>query len=322
MKSTHGDILFGSDGPERLEGRIICLRLPCSRCGYDLQGLPATSVCPECGASTSESLASVIDPTMHKLPPLLSPHRVGNALLILGILTLLAALSMAVREVVMTPWIGLTGSPLAGMLVFTTTTVAVLCGVIGWIPVFQLWPSPADAGIHTGRRGIAKLAIGQIIWIVGCVLSGGFDPDAMLGPSLLDLVLLLGAGVYLWGLKQIVVEVGARSRVFRTDRIRRQRIWDLILGILFIALGVVLITIGERLAPSVGGSSIPFTSTFTLNGESVSGLGFLGMAIAWVAILLVLVGLVYLCFTLAWVRAALQSPPPRLREYLSPTQAG
>ena len=279
------------------------------------------SMCPECGRSTSQSLASAIDPTMHKLPPLLSPHRVGNALLILGILTLLAAFSVAFREIVMTPWIGLSSSSFAGILVFVTTALAVLCGVIGWIPVFQLWPSPADAGNHTGRRGITTLAIGLTIWIVGCLLSGRFNPDAMLGPSLLDLLFLLGAGIYLFGLKQIVVQVGARSRVFRTDRIRRQRIWDLLIGILFIALGVVLVRIGENIPPPSGGSTIPFTSTFTLNGQSVAGLGFLGMAIAWVAILLVLVGLIYLCFNLAWVRSALQCPPPRLREYLSPDQS-
>jgi len=124
--------------------------------------------------------------------------------------------------------------------------------------------------------------------------------------------------LYLLGLRQIVVEVGARSRVFRTDRIRRQRIWDLLIGILFIGIGVVLVWAGEAYSHSGASSSIPFSSTFTLSGQPVSGVGFLGMAITWVAVILVLVGLIYLCFNLAWVRSALQSPPPRLREYLSP----
>lgn len=318
MQSTQTDILFGSDGPEKLEGRAICLHLPCSRCGYDLRGLPATSVCPECGAYASQSLASAIDPTMHKLPPLLSPHRVGNALLMLGVLTLLAAFAIAVREMLMMPWLGLGKSPSAGLLVSMTTGIAVLCGLLGWIPVFQLWPSPADAGIHTGRKGIATLAVGLIFWVAGCLLAYEFDSDSILGPSLIDLVPLLGAWLYLLGLKQIVVEVGARSRVFRTDRIRRQRIWDLLIGILFIGLGVVLVWGGETFSQAGSPSSIPFGGTFTLDGQAVSGIGFLGMAIACVAVILVLVGLIYLCFNLAWVRSSLQSPPPRLREYLSP----
>ena len=320
MQPNQSDILFGSDGPERLEGRVIRLRLPCNRCGYDLQGLPAMSVCPECGASASHSLASAIDPTMHKLPPLLSPHRVGNALLILGVLTLLAAFSMALRELVMMPWLGLSDSRFSGQLSSIAIGLSVLCGLLGWIPVLQLWPSPEDAGIHTGRRGIVAVAIGLIIWIGGCLLSFVFDANSMLGPSLVDLVPLVGAGTYLFGLKLIVVEVGARSRLFRTDRIRRQRIWDLLIGIIFIAFGIVLVWVGELILESNSGSSIPFSETFTLNGRPVAGLGFLGMAIASVAALLVLVGLIYLCFNLAWVRSSLQSPPPRLREYLSPSE--
>jgi len=278
------------------------------------------SACPECGTSTSQSLASAIDPTMHKLPPLLSPHRVGNALLLLGVLTLLAAFAIALREVLMMPWLGLDRVSYAGMLASMATGIAVLCGLLGWIPVFQLWPSPADAGIHTGRKGIATLAVGLVVWVVGCLLTYEFDADSILGPSLIDLVPLLGAWLYLLGLKQIVVEVGARSRVFRTDRIRRQRIWDLLIGILFIGLGVVLVWGGEAFSQSGSSSSIPFGGTFTLDGRSVSGIGFLCMAVACVAVILVLVGLIYLSFNLAWVRSSLQSPPPRLREYLSPVE--
>tara|TARA_Y100000589_G_scaffold268372_1_gene260119 strand:- start:1901 stop:2680 length:780 start_codon:yes stop_codon:yes gene_type:complete len=257
---------------------------------------------------------------MHKLPPLLAPHRVGNALLMLGVLTLLAAFSIALREVLMMPWLGLDKSSSAGMLLFVTTGIAVICGVLGWIPVFQLWPSPADAGIHSGRKGIATLAAGLVVWVAGCLLANKFDADSLLGPTLIDLVPLSGAWLYLLGLRQIVVEVGARSRVFRTDRIRRQRIWDLLIGILFIAIGIVLVWAGEAYSSTGNQSSIPFSSTFTLDGKPVSGIGFLGMAISSVAVILVLVGLIYLCFNLAWVRSALQSPPPRLREYLSPVE--
>ena len=112
-----------------------------------------------------------------------------------------------------------------------------------------------------------------------------------------------------WGLSEVDappwVEVGTRSRLFRTDLIRRQRVRDLVAGIVFIELGVVLYTIGGWQTTRGASSWGDMFQTF-------------GIAVSLVASLLVLVGLIYLCMNLFWIRQALLSPPRRLREYLDP----
>ena len=315
MDSTPVDILIGSDGPERLEGRVIKLPLPCQRCGYDLQGLSAMAACPECGVSASRSLEAVIDPTTHKLPPLLAPRVVGNALLFLAILCLIACVGIGVHIVFRLPWVGGEIPQLAASLNQLGLLISLLCGLVAWRPVLQLWPSPADMKGYDGRRGIQLGTIGLVIWLIGCVLAWQLPNKSLFGPDPINLVAMFGAAVFLSGLRVIVVAVGIRSRVFRTDQIRRQRIRDLVIGIGFVALGIVLTWLGESVVNwnMMGWLTL---GQFTFTGKTISGLAFLGMAMAIVASLLVLVGLIYLCFNMAWVRKSLKSPPPRLREYL------
>ncbi|MEE2906828.1 MAG: hypothetical protein VX527_03250 [Planctomycetota bacterium] len=315
MDTTPVDTLIGSDGPERLEGRAIKLPLPCQRCGYDLQGLSAMAACPECGVSASRSLEAVIDPTTHHLPPLLAPRVVGNALMFLAILCLIACVALGVHIVIRLPWVGGEIPRLANRLNQLGLVVTVLCGLVAWIPLLKMWPAPAGMKGFDGRRGIRFGAVGLVIWIAGCVLAWLFPNDGPFGPDPINLVAMFGGAVFLYGLRGIVVVVGMRSRVFRTDQIRRQRIWDLVIGIGFVALGIVLARFGENVVNWNMAGWLTL-GQFTFTGKSISGLAFLGMAMAIVASLLVLVGFIYLCFNMAWVRKALKSPPPRLREYL------
>ncbi|MDG2422662.1 MAG: hypothetical protein P8M22_01655 [Phycisphaerales bacterium] len=315
MESTHVDILIGSDGPERLEGRAIRLPLPCKQCRYDLQGLPALAACPECGLPASRSLEAIIDPTTHRLPPLLAPKVVGNALLSLAILSLLACVAMIVMILAHLPWI--TGGLSRAAYWFDSAgiLISLICGLIAVWPAIMLWPSPEGTKGFDGRQGIGVCLVGLIIWITGCVLIWWFPPSAVFGPGPIFLVSMAGGVIFLSGLRLIVVVVGRRSRVFRTDQIRRQRIRDLVVGLGFVALGITLSWLGE-LAVTWKMSSFLTLGRFTISGNSISGLAFIGMAMALVAGLLVLVGFIYLSFNMSWVRQALKSPPPRLREYL------
>ena len=193
------------------------------------------------------------------------------------------------------PWVAAEIPRLAQSLNLAGLLVALICGLVAWVPVLRLWPSPDDTKGFDGRHGIGLAATGLIIWMIGCVLAWWQPHVGLFGPGPIDLVPLLGAAVFLFGLRIVVVAVGIRSRVFRTDRIRRQRIRDLVVGIGFIGLGVLLTWLGE----GVAGGNAPGWLTlgqFTFTGKAVSGLAFVGMAMSIVASMLVLVGLIYLCF--------------------------
>ena len=311
------EVLIGSDGPERLEGRGIRLPLPCKRCGYDLQGLAATGVCPECGTPAPRSLEAAIDPTTHRLPPLLAPESVGNAVLGLGGLILLATIGLVMFQIMNLDW---TANRIPGLVRLVSTSailISAACGLLGFWPIIKLWPTPGTVDPRDGRRGLGVLSIGLLIWIVGCGLVWLFPISSSGSWILMLLVPLLGGMLSLEGLRRILIQIGARSRLFRTDRIRRQRIRDLMIGIGFVMIGILVIWMGSTL--SSGGSSVWWMlGRFNIGGEQQSGLAFLGLAMTVVAVVLLVIGLVYLCMNMAWIRRALIAPPPRLREYLDP----
>ena len=311
------EVLIGSDGPELLEGRGIRLPLPCKHCGYDLQGLAATGVCPECGTPAPRSLEAAIDPTTHRLPPLMAPASVGNAVLALGVVILLASTGLVMFQIMNLDW---TMSLLPG-LVWLAAPLGIMfsiaSGLLGFWPIMKLWPTPGTVDPRDGRRGLGVLSLGLIIWILGCALVWWFSAGASDSWILLMLIPLLGGLLSLEGLRKILIQVGARSRLFRTDRIRRQRIRDLMFGIGFVMVGIVVIWLGGN-ATSGGPSAWWMLGRFNIGGAQQSGLAFLGLAMTVVAIVLLLIGLLYLCMNMAWIRRSLIAPPPRLREYLDP----
>ena len=311
------EVLIGSDGPELLEGRGIRLPLPCKHCGYDLQGLAATGVCPECGTPAPRSLEAAIDPTTHRLPPLMAPASVGNAVLALGGVILLATTGLVMFQIMSLDW---TMNHLPGLVRLAVPlgiTISLVSGLLGFWPIMKLWPTPGTVDPRDGRRGLGVLSLGLIIWILGCALVWWFNAEASNSRILLMLIPLLGGLLSLEGFRKILIQVGARSRLFRTDRIRRQRVRDLMFGIGFVMVGIVVIWLGGN-ATSGGPSAWWMLGRFNIGGAQQSGLAFLGLAMTVVAIVLLFIGLLYLCMNMAWIRRSLIAPPPRLREYLDP----
>ena len=286
--------LASVDGPMSLIGRHVRQSLDCLACGYELQGSAADGRCPECGLPVPFSLAGSIDPEAHRLPPLANAVLVGRGLL-LGATALAVAASsvfvMSIREPST-----LAGRPTSGWPAWPwwplAAVVAVL-GVLGWL---SIRPRKGQQDSLGGCWSITTFLVG-ILLSAGAMAAagGGFQWASGQVAAILTAVLPLpGLAIALAGFRGVLLELGRRSRQFRSGAVRRQRIPSLLVAIGIVAAAwvalLILVEVGER------------DSTY----------GVIPVAIGLTAMLFVTVGHWYLLVNAWWIRGALCQPPQKL----------
>ena len=323
-------VLYGSDGPEVLSGRIVVESVPCERCSYDVRGLPADGACPECGRSVQSSLARWIDPEFHQLPDLTNPRAVARGVkwfaFCLATSFIAWTLGMVMTQAlfdleqdyqaaaIQPGWFRLVLS-LGTWLLLLSPVLALLSAP----SLFMLAPLRRIDNVRKAWTIIVLLAVGSVLWFIAMVLQNWIPPGEGLhqltraaadsgrrgqwdtGLALLTLAPLPGGWILLFGIRSLLGELGRRSRTFRTATTKRQYVLDLVWATLFWSGGIALQYGGGGL-----GVSLPVTVGAIL--RLVSG-GF------------VLVGVVYLWVNLRWIAKPLAVPPPRLRSLLGPDPA-
>lgn len=302
-----------TDAPSRRT--TLARSLPCRQCGYDVRGLPIGGACPECGFAVGATVEGVVDPAAQRLPSLRAPRRVGNGLVTIMLVMLVATLLAFARPLAT----ALGGLAPAGARPISEWTPPWLGVIAGGLVLGLLWPvrwiaPPRDAEQEADvRRDIARLTLG-ILAVGGLLVASGLLSMAPrpAPPALRSLGVLtaIAAIVLLHGLRGVLVAVGERSREFRTARGSRQRIRDLMAALVVLAVGALL-----RVAvPATGGRpggrfDLPFR------------VGMLGSVLIWISALMLVVGLAYLLVNALWIRRSLHRPPPTLGELLGPGQA-
>ncbi len=321
-------IILGADGPEALHGRRIARSFECVGCAYDLQGLEAMGVCPECGTRIRRSILGTIDPTVHSLPEIQKPGSVATGLrfftwsmavsflcLILG--SILQHQTIEWNDVIPVqpdtwPRSVHTLVTIGNMLYFIGLAMAVpaVFGVV--------WMNPLTASQESTRalRMLARLLFGCLLWMAGMLLlfdrlpGTAFDVlarealESRIGTSvlveqlLLTLSPLVGGCIVLLGLRSFFGELGRRSREFRTATTKRQKVIDVLIASAIWCVGTVLQLIGA------------------INKQPT--LVTLGTVVRFIAGLLVVIGIAYLVMNLLWIARALSKPPPRLTTLLTP----
>ncbi|MDG1838039.1 MAG: hypothetical protein P8I91_04460 [Phycisphaerales bacterium] len=291
--------LAGVDGPMSLIGRQVKQSLDCLACGYELEGSAADGRCPECGLPVPFSLAGSIDPEAHRLPPLENAVLVGRGLL-LGACALTVVASsvfvLSIRES-----FTLAGRPTAGWPSWPWWPLAaavVGLGLLGW---WSIRP-------QKGRQDSLGSCWSITTFLVGILLSagamatagGGFQWASGQVATILAAVLPLpGLAIGLVGFRGVLLELGRRSRQFRSSAVRRQRIPSLLVAIGIVAAAwvalLILLEVGER------------DSTY----------GVIPVAIGLTAMLFVVVGHWYLLVNAWWIRGDLCRPPQKLGALLS-----
>lgn len=296
-----------SNPPNRPKRAMIVHPIPCPRCGYTLMGLPIDRSCPECGLSIGEALDQIVDPTASALPQLRNPGRTGAALFGLTVLQLFAMLAMCVYPVLERLAIWRDSPPPPAEMVWTPLAAAALA-LLALGGIWQLSLPHGQEADGRVARFLRLMAIGAI-GFAGTVIARTimqhtvliYEPLALENSTVLllmlaDIAMVLTAGIHFHGFGQIVRIIGQRSREYRTSNIGRQRIRDLI----------VVIAV-------FGGAAVAYEVGLITHQERIIGLAVL---IAWISVLMLLIGQAYLVVNAWWIRRAIGRSIPHLRDLI------
>ena len=328
LNGSDPTMLVGADGPESLVGRRIARRLRCCNCTYDLRGLEALGVCPECGVPVRQSILRNIDPEVHAMPQVDRPVIVAAGVrwfFCAMMVSFLLWICSWVLGQLMIEWNDMEPTRSGawpqyvrdavnvGNLLLQIAMFAALASLVGLWCMRSLVTSKVPG---RSLRILIQLALGTIFWLAALLLHEAQPPGGDLGvmaremtsiggrgtwlvePFLVALSPLVGGWVLLLGLRSFFGEMGRRSREFRTATTKRQKVLDVLWASLFWCMGEVLQLVGAA-------NGLPTLVTFGTVVRVISGL-------------LVVIGLVYLLMNLLWISGSLASPPPKLRVLLSP----
>lgn len=287
---------------------VVAASLKCRQCGYELRGLNAAGLCPECGLSIWASVQHAADPEGARQPMIRNPKAVGGGLLWLMSLSFIASLLWVISDVFYL--LDRLDPGGARFRQWTPPHPRVIASVLLLLAVGGVWRlSPPRRAAETGlvRRDIRLLAVGLIFAGLSMLelayatslqgrLADGWQP---LFQPVITLSLMFFMLIALIGLHGVLRLIGKRSRQYRTARDSRQNVNGLMAVLGFIAIGTLLEQVpthwpGGNVWPNIGGVLV---------------------AISYV---MLVVGLGYLTVNALWIRRALRRQPPTLDELLLP----
>ncbi len=263
-----------SDGPIHVAVTTIRHSLPCTKCGYDLEGLEARGVCPECGTPIVESLTARLDASTARFEDMPNPRRVAGTVFLgsvgaLGGSCILLALMLGL----LAESTGMTELRTAVTPLRNTALVTTAIGFLGFTLMLP-W--------RREQRFVRAKALGMVGFLAWCAAA------------LVDVTTVsttycaLPATLVLFAIAPLLRALAPRSRAYRNARATAQRVEGLLLS--------------NGLA---GGASA--TALFFADAPDLSGWTGTLRAIALAAGLLTIVGLAYLVLNAAWlVRASLK----------------
>ena len=289
-----------SGGTASHPGGVVMTPIHCRRCGYNLYGLPADGVCPECGLDTWESILHTVDPAASRLPRVRNPGVVGDALLWLMIFLAAVSILLVVRP--LAQWFdAMDPSGVRSLAGWTPAWLAIVAGVASLAALFWVRRLAPPVGTEPSRgvwRDVRWLGFGLAAWAVLVIAAGLMQMTAAPGWAI-TAVWLAAAGaavVPLLGLRGILKTIGLRSREYRTASGGRQSI-----------RAMVAATIGAACGHALRLLALP---------TGIASLAPLGTVVTSISALMVMIGLFYLVANAWWIRKALRCPPPRLEEVL------
>ena len=287
---------------EDLSQMQIAISLPCTQCGYNLQGLGADLDCPECSKPIRLTIFEVIDPVSNRLGTIPNPKAVGNAI-VLAVFFFLCSMLIAIFAIYV-----LAPSPLPVLLHIHPTSVslcvwaAALAGLIALLTFIPLIRLRHQDELQVCRRGIELTGVGLMAWAIAMAIVA---MDLYLHPVytysvgvLYDTCIPVAASVIVFlGFRGLIPRLGQRSLAFRQAQSSRQRMNVMVATLVVFVVGRVIIQV--------------FSSTSVYR--------VFGLILAVMSMLLIIVGLLTMLRNVIWIRKSLISPPPALDDLLKTT---
>lgn len=250
---------------------------------------------------------AVVDPMASGLPTLRRPRLVARGLVGLVTCIALACVLLVPRPLaarldllsdgpagrwlhLAPPWLPWAAS---GLLAVALLFVALLAP-----------PAGEEASSARVSRGIRRLRLGLVGWTAAAAGFAVLDvrPPFDATAQALFLGMAVASAWTFLALRATVRVIGERSRQYRTGRGGRQGFREMAAAIGGVAVGQVTAAIGER--------------------ADLDLLTLVGLLLAWVSLVMLLVGLVYMVVNAAWIHHALVSPPPTMADLLGRDGAG
>lgn len=276
-----------------MSGSTIRKNLPCTRCGYDLEGLSPSARCPECGLDIYATLARKLDPATEALARTPELRRIAWWLF-LSSLASVAACAIAIAPVVdavrdapgVPAWLrpGLDGVRAVGPFMALLGCAA---GLVVTAVALPRTSASAPKGVLRARL-LGGLGFG--IWGAASALPPSFEACVLASVAV---AAVAGSATPL--LRQLV----PHSKLFRTARHATQSTRELIISAALAGSAGLLAILLDRDAGDAGQSAI------------------LAAVVASASGMLLVVGLGYRLVNAHWILQSVRKPPPRVDDVVS-----
>jgi predicted RNA-binding Zn-ribbon protein involved in translation (DUF1610 family) len=191
--------------------------LPCTKCGYDLEGLAATGNCPECGTSIVDSLTARLDTETRQFDDMPNPRRVAAAVLF-GALGALGGAGIFFA-IVLERLAETAEIPTLVTLAPVFRAVALLANVLGLIAFFAVLPWRREARfVRAKALGVA----GFTAWLIA-----SFESEQSVATATYTAIPTM---LVLFAIAPLLRALAPRSRAYRNARATAQRVEGLLLS--------------------------------------------------------------------------------------------
>lgn len=252
----------------RVPSSTIRHNLPCTKCGYDLEGLAATGICPECGTAIVDSLTARLDTETRQFDDMPNPHRValtvlfGSACAFGGSGIVLALILEKLAQSAEIPAIA-AAAPVFRSAAFVANTI----GFLAFLTVLPWRREPRF--VRAKALGVSGFAA----WLIASFV----DEQSIATATYTAIPAML----VLFAIAPLLRALAPRSRAYRNARATAQRVEGLLLST-GIAGGTSATALLLRASP--GSESAATLLTFlavAAAGLTVIGLAYLSLNALW-----------------------------------------